>query len=68
MGKSFPYPAVLHACYRNSRLQTLAVASMLRKHNSRKTWNTEIDQFIALSKFAAGKLERKGLEQDRIMV
>ena len=30
MGKSFPYPGVLHACYRNSLLQTLAVASMLR--------------------------------------
>ena len=68
LGKPFPYPGVLHACYRNSRLQSLAVASMLRINNSRKTWNTEIDRFIALSQFAAGKLEQKGLEWDRITV
>jgi glycosyltransferase involved in cell wall biosynthesis len=68
LGKSFPYPGIIHACYRNSRLQTLAVAAMLGENNSRRTWQTNVDRFIALSHFAARKLEEGGLETGKISV
>jgi glycosyltransferase involved in cell wall biosynthesis len=68
LGKSFPYPGIFHACYRNSRLQTLAVAAMLGENNSRGTWQTGVDRFIALSHFASRKLEEGGLEVKKISV
>ncbi len=62
------YPAVLHRCYRNSRLGSLAVARMVDVHRRRGTWRTKVDRFIALTEFAKGKFVEAGFPAQRISV
>src|SRR6266849_5374014 len=56
-----PWLGVAHGCYRNSRVASLAVASMLEFHRARQTWTTMVDVFIALSEFARNKFVQGGL-------
>lgn len=63
-----PVPAVVHACYRNSRTQSLAVAAMLSIHRALGTWTHKIDRYIALSEFCRSELLRIGLPPDKIVV
>ena len=51
LGKLPPWPGVLHACYRGSRVQTAAVATMIASHHLLKTWHDQVHVFIALSHF-----------------
>jgi glycosyltransferase involved in cell wall biosynthesis len=68
LGKSIPYPGLVHACYRRSRALTLAVFLMLIYHRYRKTWLKQVDLFIALSEFARNKYIEIGLPEDKIVV
>jgi glycosyltransferase involved in cell wall biosynthesis len=52
VAKSIPWPAVQHACYRDSHTGSAAVALMLSVHRFRNTWNTRVARFIALTEFA----------------
>ena len=63
-----PYQAVLHGCYRGSRIGSLAVARMIDVHQRRGTWSQKVDRFIALSAFAKSKLVAAGFPADRITV
>lgn len=63
-----PYQAVLHRCYRNSRLGTLAVARMVDYHRKRNTWATKVDHFIALTEFAKAKFIEAGFPEHKIAV
>jgi len=65
---SNPYQAVLHGCYRNSRLGTLAVARMVDYHRRRNTWGTKVDRFIALTEFAKKKFVEAGFPEHKIAV
>ncbi|TVL98269.1 MAG: glycosyl transferase family 1 [Candidatus Brocadia sp. WS118] len=67
-GKSFPWPAIAHACYRNSRLQSSTVAAMQAFHRLRKTWMKEIDTLIALTDFGKRKLLQAGFPGERIRI
>ncbi|MFQ5958073.1 MAG: glycosyltransferase [Alphaproteobacteria bacterium] len=62
------YQAVLHGCYRGSRLGTLAVARMVEQHRKRGTWRDHVDRFIALSRFAKRKFVEGGLPAAKIAV
>jgi len=68
MGKSFAWPGILHACYRNSRLQTAAVAGMLTYHRMVKTWESHVDLYIALTEFSRTKFIQSGLSPEKIVV
>jgi hypothetical protein len=68
MKKQFPWPALVHACYRNSRLQTLSVASMLFYHRVLGTWQSQVDLFICLSEFSRSKFIESGLDSAKIVV
>jgi glycosyltransferase involved in cell wall biosynthesis len=68
VGKLAPWPGVLHACYRDSRAQSAAVASMLAFHKLRRTWSRDVDVFIAPSQFLRRKLIEGGLPAARISV
>ncbi|HEY0777777.1 MAG TPA: glycosyltransferase family 4 protein [Gemmatirosa sp.] len=68
LGKSLAWPGVLHACYRNSRPVTAAVAAMVAFHRARGTWANAVDVYIALSAFARQKFADGGLPADRIVV
>src|SRR5215470_11365333 len=52
--------SVQHACYRDSRVMSGAVALMLKTHRSRQTWNQKIDAYIAISRFVKDKFVQSG--------
>lgn len=65
VGRRLPTPAVVHACYRGSRAQSLVMATTLAAHRS--TW-LSVDRFIALTDAVAEHLRTYGVPADRIAV
>jgi glycosyltransferase involved in cell wall biosynthesis len=59
---------VRHGCYRESRVNTAAVAVMLKVHRVAGTWATKVNAFISLTEFAKQKLIANGLPAERIHV
>jgi hypothetical protein len=47
LGQFVPLPGVIHACYRESRAATAAVAAMLTVHRAMGTWHNLVDIYIA---------------------
>lgn len=68
IGKTLPWPGVLHGCYRQSRAATAAVAAMLTAHRALGTWRRAVDIYVALTDFAKAKLVEAGLPAERIVV
>jgi glycosyltransferase involved in cell wall biosynthesis len=68
VGKTVPWPAVVHACYRNNRPASAAVAAMLTVHRARGTFRDDVDAYIALTEFSRQKFVQAGLPADRIIV
>lgn len=68
LGQSVPLPGVWHGCYRESRLATSAVATMLSVHRAMRTWLEQVDVYIALTEFARAKFIQGGLPPDKIVV
>lgn len=66
--KQIPWPGIVHACYRGSRLATAAGAAMLATHNYKHTWDKSVAAYIALTDFARNKFIEGGLPGDRIVV
>jgi len=63
-----PYQSVLHGCYRDSQIGTLAVARMVNYHRKSNTWNTKVNRFIALTEFAKAKFVEAGFDPKKIAV
>lgn len=68
LGRTPPWPGVLHACYRDSRPQTTIVAAMLTAHRMRRTWTRDVSVYVALTEFAQRKFVQGGLPRGRIVV
>jgi len=68
LGRPVAWPGVLHACYRESRLATGAVAAMNAVHRRKRTWIDKVDRHIALTEFARGKLVAAGLPPAHVVV
>lgn len=68
LGKTPPWPGVVHACYRGSRLQTAMVATVLTFHRLRRTWQEQVDLYIALTDFSRQKLIAGGFPAGKIAV
>jgi glycosyltransferase involved in cell wall biosynthesis len=66
--KIVPWPGVVHGCWRNSRSGTMVVAAMLTFHNVRRTWENQVDVYIALTEFARKKFVQGGLPEEKIVV
>jgi len=66
--KSFAWPGVAHACYRNSHLGTAVVAAMLGAHRISDTWASAVHAFISLSNFARSRFIAGGFPQSRLFV
>lgn len=62
-----PWHAVRHGCYRDSRVQTAAWATMVSFNNWRKTWQRDVDAYVTLTEFARRKFVEAGLPADRIV-
>lgn len=68
LGKTVPWPGVLHRCYRNSRTASAGVATLVAVHRLLRTWAREVDVFVALTEFARRKFVEGGLPHERIRV
>jgi len=68
LGRRVPWPGVLHACYRQSRAATTAVAMMLSIHGLLGTWTRRVTRYIALTEFMRRKFIEGGFPPDRITV
>ena len=68
LGKSVPWPSVMHSCYRDSPTASAVVATALGVHNIMNTPERAVDAFIAPSQFLADKLISAGLPGDRIYI
>jgi glycosyltransferase involved in cell wall biosynthesis len=60
--------ALRYGCYRHSRLATLPVASSIAFHKGIRTWQLNVDAFIALTEFQRDTLVAAGLPADRLHV
>jgi glycosyltransferase involved in cell wall biosynthesis len=65
---SAPIWGVLYKCYRDSRSQSAAVATMLAYHGLLRTWQEKVDCYIALTKFARQKFIQGGLPPNKIVI
>jgi glycosyltransferase involved in cell wall biosynthesis len=68
LGKLIPVPSIQHKCYRNSQTASAGVAAMLTTHRLAKTWNRQVDKYIALTEFARQKLIQGGISPQKIVV
>ncbi len=68
LGKRFPGPGILHACYRDNRPASVAVAALLGIHNTLRTWENQVDVFIAVTEFARRRFIEGGLPAEKIVV
>lgn len=68
LGKVAPIPAIKHACYRDSRAQTGAVAAMITAHRMRGTWSRDVDRYITMTAFERNKFIQGGFPADRIVI
>jgi glycosyltransferase involved in cell wall biosynthesis len=68
IGKVFPWPGIQHACYRQNRFASAAVANMLAIHRIMGTWKRTVDRFITLTEFGRRKFIDGGLPEEKIVV
>jgi glycosyltransferase involved in cell wall biosynthesis len=68
MKRRVAWPAILHGCYRKSRLGSAAVASMLLVNRTAGTWNRTVSRYIALTEFARLKFIEGGFPADKVSV
>jgi glycosyltransferase involved in cell wall biosynthesis len=62
------WQGVVHGCYRNSRLETVPVATMLTVHHAKKTWTRMVDCYIVLTEFSRGRYVEAGFPEHQIVV
>lgn len=67
MGKALPWPGVVHACYRESRVASGVVAGMLSVHRASDTWKN-VDMYVVPTRFARNKFVEGGLPESKITV
>jgi len=70
INKDFAIDGVLNGCYRDSKVQTFALAFMSYVHKKKKTWQTKVSKYIALTHFAKEKVlsSSLGLDANQIVV
>jgi glycosyltransferase involved in cell wall biosynthesis len=62
------WPALRHRCYRDSLPATAAVVWMLARNRKRGTYRKQVDQYLALTRFAADRLIDGGLPAERVAI
>jgi glycosyltransferase involved in cell wall biosynthesis len=68
LGQIIPYPGVMHGCYRENKVATAGVATMLSVHRAMNTWNTTVNSYITLTEFARQKFIAGGIPAEKIVV
>lgn len=60
--------SVANGCYRESKVETLPVVSMIAMNQLLGTWNKKVDRYIALTEFSRNKFIEGGIPAERITV
>ena len=68
LGKSIPLPAILHGCYRDSRVASAGVAALVTFHRLMRTWTRVVDKYFVLTEFARDKFIQGGLAADKMVI
>ncbi|HVA85221.1 MAG TPA: glycosyltransferase, partial [Candidatus Saccharimonadales bacterium] len=68
LGRSVPWPGLVHACYRDSALASGVVVAMEAIHHAAGTWRDQIDLYLAPSEFSRTKFIEAGFPADRIAI
>jgi glycosyltransferase involved in cell wall biosynthesis len=68
LDKKSSFPALLHGCYRDSRIATAPLAFNVALHRFLGTWKNNVDAFIALSDFQAKLMAEAGLPAAKVDV
>jgi glycosyltransferase involved in cell wall biosynthesis len=63
-----PWPGVLHACYHDSRAESMVIAVALSAHRIVGTYRQRVQRYLALTELGRELLIRGGLPADRIAV
>ncbi|HEV2274359.1 MAG TPA: glycosyltransferase [Acidobacteriaceae bacterium] len=61
-------PAVIHGCYRQSRLTTAAAVMGLTAHRVAHSWQRHVAAYIALTEFARSKFVESGFDPRKLHV
>lgn len=61
-------PAMIHGCYRNSRVATAPLAFSVVLHRALGTWTKQVDAFICLSEFQREVMIDAGLPREKVHV
>jgi len=67
-GKKVPWPSVVHACYRQSHVQTGVLAAMLAVHWQLKTWEKMVDVYVVSTPFYRRKFIEAGFPEEKLVV
>lgn len=67
LGKTFPWPGVLHGCWRGPT-STAVVAAMLTLHRWMGVWEDKIQTYIALTEFARQKFVEGSFSPNKFVV
>lgn len=68
MGKFVPFPGILHACYRESRVATTVTVVMLSLHRVLRTYSQMVDVYITLTEFSRNKFIEGGLPAEKVLM
>ncbi len=68
VGRAYPWPGVVHRCYRSSRPATALVGTLIAGHRAFGTWNRAVDLYVTPSRFALARFVDAGWDPDRIVV
>jgi glycosyltransferase involved in cell wall biosynthesis len=63
-----PWAGVRHSCYRESRVQTLPLATSIGVHNTLRTWQRYVTTLVAPSEFVRDRYVAHGFDADQIVV
>lgn len=68
LDKGSPMSAMIHGCYRGSRVATLPLAFSVGLHRALGTWTKQVDAFICLSNFQRELMIAAGLPREKVHV
>ena len=68
LGKTVPWPGIIHACYRGSYAASGSAAAMISVHNLLNTWRSRVTLFFTLTEFARQKFIQGGFPPERLVV
>jgi glycosyltransferase involved in cell wall biosynthesis len=68
VGKKVAWPAILHGCYRGSRLGSACVTTMLASHRAVKTWRNSVSCYVVPTEFSRRKFVEAGFDEAQIAV